>query len=390
MRRKKSVRYGVPVVVAGVIALGAGLPALSSASVPSGLAPTSVKQVLTDVFSAKAPQLSGSLTWTANLGLSGLSSLQQQFGSSSSSAAPGSGSGSSDNSAAGFNPLSLLGGTFNIDVWLDGNHAQHLALIEPPTSEVDLVRNGDQAWLWDSQANSVEHLIGSSSGDSALPTSTTTDVPQTPDQLAQRLLDKSAATTTLSLGQPLYVAGQAAYQLLAVPTNASGSTVDHIEVDVAAQGPLQGVVLQVAVYATGQVAPALELGFTGSITVGAPPASELTFTPPPGATVTTHTLPAGPLLGHKGTAQPEPATTAGRPSVSGKGWDAVVEGTSAHTVASLQQGGPESDLFTRVSVGGQSGWLLTTSLLNVLLLPDGHYYAGLVKPAVLEQAALNG
>ena len=71
------------------------------------------------------------------------------------------------------------------------------------------------------------------------------------------------------------------------PKAASGSTVDHVEIDVGATGSLLGVPLQVAVYATGQSSPAFELGFTGVVHLGPPPASELTFTPPPGAKVIT-------------------------------------------------------------------------------------------------------
>ena len=51
-----------------------------------------------------------------------------------------------------FDPLSLLSDDYQINVWLDGTTAEHLALIDAPAQEVDLVRSGDQAWLWDSSA----------------------------------------------------------------------------------------------------------------------------------------------------------------------------------------------------------------------------------------------
>ena len=104
----------------------------------------------------------------------------------------------------------------------------------------------------------------------------------TPQQLASRILSHVSANTSVTMGDPLYVAGQPAYQLIVAPKSAPGSTVDHVEIDVGASGALLGVPLQVAVYAQGQVAAALELGFTGALHLGTPPAAELSFTPPPG------------------------------------------------------------------------------------------------------------
>lgn len=376
----------------GVIAIGAAVPNLSGAAAPPGLPALGAQQLLAEVFSSKPPELSGALTWQANLGLSGLSTLEQDLGpGSSSSEASGPSGGSSD---GGFDPLALLSGSYDIDVWLGGATAEHLALIEGTASEVDLVRNGNQAWLWDSSDSSVVHLVGPPGG----PTTTggavtsttvtsTTAVPLTPAQLAQRLLDRSSSTTDISVGQPLYVAGQAAYQLLATPKAGSGSTVDHVEVDVAAQGALAGTVLQVAVYATGQTSSALQLGFTGSISVGPPPASELTFSVPPGATVTTRNLvTGGDMAGHHLPLSSRGAGAEHQVTVQGQGWASVLTGTSSTIVQSVQQG-ELADVMTHVSVGGQPAWLLSTSLLNVLLMPDGTYYAGLVTPKTLEAEA---
>jgi hypothetical protein len=40
-----------------------------------------------------------------------------------------------------------------------------------------------------------------------------------------------------------------------------------------------------------------------------------------------------------------------------------------------------------VQVAGQHARLFSTVLLNILLMPDGRFYAGLVTPSVLEAAA---
>jgi hypothetical protein len=375
-------------VAIGVIAIGAAVPGLSGAAAPPALPALGAQQVLAEVFSSKPPELSGALTWDANLGLSGLSTLEQDVGSgSSSSAASGLSGGAAQ---GGFDPLALLSGSYTIDVWLGGPAAEHLALIEGTASEVDLVREGNQAWLWDSSNSSVLHLLGLPTGTASAggPVTSTTAAPLTPDQLAQRLLGRSAATTDITLGEPLYVAGQAAYQLLAAPKAGSGSTVERVEVDVAADGALAGTVLQVAVYATGQASPALQLGFTGSVNVGPPPAGELTFSVPPGATVTTRNVGSGGELSGQRPPLSSPGGE-GQVSAEGQGWGAVLSGTSTAAVQSLQQDGMAA-LMTRVTVGGQQAWLLSTSLLNVLLLPDGAYYAGLVTPKTLEDDAAAG
>ena len=380
MHLGRHARYGVPAAV--VMALGAAalVPALSGASSPPDLPGQSVPQLLADVYKAQPPQLSGSLTWTANLGLSDLSTLENGAGQS----AGGSSSGS------GFDPLALLSGSHEIDVWLDGAKAEHLALLLPPAEEVDVVRNGDDMWLWDSSTSTATHLVGPGPGAAvdqtgpAAPSSAAAGAPMTPEQLAYRLLDHVSTTTSVTTGDPVYVAGQSAYQLIVAPKSASGSTIDHIEIDIGASGSLRGVPLQVAVYAQGQTAAALELGFTGTLNLGAPPAAELTFTPPPGAKVVTHTLAAdgrGLVNGKPGT-----AGRLGQLHKTGTGWTTVLSGSSSSLV-SASAPGPLSEGTTVVQFGGRQGRLFSTDLLNVLIMPDGRFYAGLVAPGVLEAAA---
>ena len=378
-------RYGVPAVA--VLALGAAalVPALSGASSPPDLPAQTAAQLLVDIAKAQPPQVSGTLTWTANLGLSDLSTLENGAGQS----AGGSSTGS------GFDPLTLLSGSHEIDVWLDGATAEHLALLLPPAEEVDLVRNGDQAWLWDSETGTATHLVTTGAGPAgaaassanpggagaAVPSTAPPGPPLTPLQLASRLLNHLSATTSVSVGDPLYVAGQPAYQLIVAPSSASGSTIDHLEIDIAASGPLRGVPLQVAIYAPGQTGPALELGFTGTLHLGTPPAGELTFTPPPGARVVTHTLTAdgGGFTGAK-------TGRFGSLHKTGTGWTTVISGSSSELVNGSQQG-LFSQGTTVVNFAGRQGRLFSTDLLNVLILPDGQFYAGLVTPAVLEADA---
>jgi hypothetical protein len=325
---------------------------------------------LVDVAQARPPQLSGSLTWTADLGLSDLSTLENGAGQS----AGGSSGGS------GFDPLTLLSGSHEIDVWLDGAKAEHLALLLPPAEEVDLVRNGDQAWLWDSSTSTATHLVAAAgaSPEVSAPSPSFAGPGLTPQQLASDLLSHLSPTTSVTLGDPLYVAGQPAYQLIVAPGPAPGSTIDHIEVDVGASGSLLGVPLQVAIYAQGQTGAALELGFTGTLHLGTPPAGELSFTPPPGARVVTRTITAG--------AKPARPGQLGDLHRVGTGWATVVAGSSSELVDQSQQG-TLSEGTTVVNIAGRQGRLFSTDLLNVLVLADGEFYAGLVTPGVLEADA---
>ncbi len=362
--RSKRGPYAVPAVVVLAIAAGTVAPSVTGASSPPSLPSVTPAQLVSEVLSAKAPQLSGSLDWTANLGLPDLGALQGAVGGGAPNA---------------FNPLTLLNGTYQVDVWLAGNQAEHISLSPAPGQEVDLVRNGDQAWFWDSSTMKVTHLTGLSGGQAA-PSQPTT-VPMTPQQLADRLLSHLGQSTSVVVPSTVYVGGQATYELLLTPKSAPGTTIDHIEVDVAADAPLQGVPLQVAVYAKGQAAPALELGFT-RVQPGAPPAGELTFSVPPGATEVNHsvslTRPATPAQSSTGTGS--------GPSTLGSGWEAVRTGT-APVLASPQYQTQLSAVTTVVQVGSQQGRLFTSELLNVLILPGGHYYAGFVTPQVLEAAA---
>jgi hypothetical protein len=51
------------------------------------------------------------------------------------------------------------------------------------------------------------------------------------------------------------------------------------------------------------------------------------------------------------------------------------------------QQGLLSEGTTVVQFDGRDGRLFSTDLLNVLVMPDGQFFAGLVTPAVLEAAA---
>ena len=366
--RSKRAPYAVPALVVVAVGAVAAGPALSSAT-PPPLPAQTPQQLLVDMAHAQAPELSGSVALTANLGFPDLSSLEGELGQSG---------------GGGFNPLNLLAGSNQFDVWLGGG-AEHLALSQP-AEEIDLVRNGNQVWYWDSSTGVVAHFVAPehTGGGTGAPGPATSQPALTPDQLASGLLAHLAPTTSVTTGGTTDVAGQAAYRLLVAPKGAGGSTVSDIEVDIGATGALAGVPLQVAIYAVGQAAPALELGFTGKLNLGPPAAGELTFSPPPGARVVTHDLSSGNGLFD-------------RPGMFGKldlthtgtGWATVVSGASTALANPTAQADLNA-LTSPVQVGGQQARLLSSNLLNVLIMPGGHFYAGLVTPGTLETDASGG
>jgi len=372
------------------------VPALGGASAPPSLPSATPAQLIADMAQARVPSLWGTLTWTADLGLSDLSTVESELGqggagsSSGSSGGPNGEGPESQESATGTDLLNFLSGSYQFDLWLGGAAAEHIAFSPSDDQEVDLVRNGNELWLWDSTGSKVTHVVFEGRAAASEGTTAQPAPPElTPQQFASRLLAHLGPTTSVTAGTPLYVAGQPAYQLLFAPKSSPGTTVDYIEVDVGSGGSLLGVPLRVAVYATGQSAPAIELGFTGTLNIGQPPASELTFSPPPGSQVVTHQFSGDPKSRLRDLSAHRLLGAGNGLRAEGTGWGSFVTGTDQGLVNALQN--PAFlGLTSAVQVSGQPARLLGTSLLNVLVLQNGSFYAGFVTPSVLESAASSG
>jgi outer membrane lipoprotein-sorting protein len=190
--------------------------------------------------------------------------------------------------------LSLLSGSHMFKIWYDGPAKVRVAI--PVTmGETDLRRDGNSAWLWDSQTNQATHFVlPPGTATPAPPASPSTSAVPTPQQLAKQILAAVGSTTTVGLQQNVTVAGQPAYQLSIAPKD-SRSLIGQIRIAIDAQDSLP---LQVQVFARGAASPAFSVGYT-SLSFAAPAASNFTFSPPPGAKVKTVTVPAGagPLAG---------------------------------------------------------------------------------------------
>lgn len=382
-RRRSRRVWAVPAGVVAAVGLGvtasAVAPSVATATAPA-LAHRTPEQLIAAVGAAGLRPLSGTIRQTSDLGLPALPGVTDSATS----------------------PTALLSGSHTARVWIGSAADQRIAVLGT-LSETDYIHHGTDAWVWDSSANTVGHLVlpagDRTAGAPAVPL-------ETPAQLATALLTALRPTTALTVGAPEWVAGRSAYELLLAPRQ-QGSLVDRIAIDVDAA---TGVPLRVRVFAVGSTDAAFTTTFT-SVRFGAPAASVFAFTPPAGAAVTTKAVPGSQSPTHHGGSGSDTGTR-----VLGSGWTRVVTasdlgalggalgtadsatgGTGGSTADGRHRGSGSSgisgqvqvllDSATRVSGPFGQGRLLRTSLLSVLILDDGRVFAGAVTPAVLERDA---
>ena len=379
--RRGSMRALAPATVVAIVAAGAAIaPSVASAS--PALPQISAQNLLAKAAQSKVDAFSGTVSITTNLGLPELPDL-----------------------AGGANPLSLLGGTHTLQVAADGPTKQRIALLDT-MSEYDLIHNGKDLWVYDSQQNSVGHATSTDAASRHEKSDKSKDgdaVPLTPQQAAQKFLDAVTPSTNVSVDRTQSVAGRAAYTLQLTPKE-KGSLIGKVQIAIDAQN---GAALRVAVYPAGSATAAFEVGFT-SVSFSAPSASRFDFTPPRGAKVSPLTGGAMGMQTPQGTGSADLA-----PQVLGADWLTVVElhgidlnqlKTAASQASGDQRrgGGNDTGLFngdpssylnallgagTNVSGGFGSGKLYTTNFLSILLTSDGRLFVGSVTPAVLKADA---
>lgn len=421
-----SPRWLVPVAVGGLIGAGSLVSSAVAGSAPS-LPHRTPAQVLASVAAARVTALSGTVSTNADLGLPNLSGL---------GTAAGGGHGDRRTNPA-TEPQALLtrflSGKNTLRVWLNGPTQARAQLLDP-LAELDVVRNGQQVWTYDSGLNQVTHAVlparpsgaektrpapgtaspqgsatGSGGTQGSLPVAAS---PQnlTPQALADRALAALDPSTSVTLGTPAVVAGRDTYTLVLTPKT-SATLVRDVQISVDAAN---GVPLQVQVYARGQAAPALESGFT-SVSYARPPASEFSFTVPKGASVRQQTLPGADQDSVK------PTTPNGRqgpkPTVHGTGWATIVElpaGTlntalsapaarpatpsgapsavpsgsaPPPSVAQAQAQAQVNQVLQQLTTPVAGGRALHTALFSVLITTDGRVFAGAVPVSALQAAA---
>ncbi|HTT54592.1 MAG TPA: DUF2092 domain-containing protein [Streptosporangiaceae bacterium] len=386
-------RWAVPagaVAIAGAVTAGVLISGAASASpeLPSRT-PAQLLAALA-ARSGPPPSFTGTVVETASLGIPQLPGIDNQ------------------NSA-----VSLLAGSHTVKVWF--KDPQHIRLAMPvQMGETDVIRNGRQAWLWQSSTNSVTKLTlpARTAQRQAVPagqaTPAPTQVPMTPQQAAAQVLKAVGQSTRVSVQRTVTVAGQPAYQLVLSPKS-SASLVGRVNIAIDASN---NVPLRVQVFARGGRSPAFQVGYT-LISFVQPAAANFAFSPPPGAKVKTVTVPSG-----AGQQKPSAAErrAAGQFQVIGKDWLSVavlpasvlsqvtggsMAGAAGQAAQSAVPGGPAgggsgetaavlhalAGSATPVHGAWGSGRLLHTSLVNVLITSNGHVLVGAVTPAVLEHAA---
>jgi len=381
-------RWAVPVgavAIAGAVTAGVLISAAASAS--PELPAKSPAQLLAALAARTGPPppLTGTVVESASLGIPQLPELSNQ------------------NSA-----ISLLAGSHTIKVWYQD--PAHLRLAMPVTlSETDVIRNGRQVWLWQSNQNSVTKVSLPAQAARAQVTPSPTEVPLTPQQAASQVLKALGPSTRVSVQRTVTVAGQPAYQLVLSPKS-SGSLVGRVSIAVDASN---NVPLRVQVFARGATSPAFQVGYT-AISFVKPAPGNFAFTPPAGAKVKTVTVPSEALRQHKQPAADRQA--ASQVQVIGKDWLSVavfpssvlnqvtggsMSGAAGQVAQSAVPGGQAGDgngetaaiihtliaAATPVHGAWGSGQLLHTSLMSMLITNDGHVLIGAVTPAVLENAA---
>ena len=359
-RARWAVPAGALVVTGGVIAGSV----ISVAQAAPGLPARTTAQLLAEVADSVPPPLTGTVVETASFGLPAL---------------PATGNPTSLSS--------LLTGSHTVRVWYAS--PDHFRLAVPQSlSESDVIRDGNTAWLWQSTLNKVTKFTlpaHSAARQPAVPKQ-----PLTPQQAAQQVLAAVGPTTTVSVASNVTVAGQAAYGLVLAPKDAR-SLVGQVQIDIDGSN---GVPLRLQVFARGASSPAFQVGYT-AIQFVTPAPADLSFTPPPGSTVTQVNM-AG---GNSGAADSANSGV----STIGSGWltvlklpsSALTPGTPAPSPGS--SAGPAGDsaavlnalLASATPVHGAwgTGRLLRTSLVSVLMTDQGSTFIGAVEPSVLYAAA---
>jgi len=377
----RRMRWAVPaaalVATGGVFAAVQMPVAQASPSLPARTA----AQLLTDVASAKAPAMSGTVVETAALGLPAFS------GSSASI-------------------TSLLAGTHTLQVWYASKDDFRVSL-PGRMSETDLYRHGSTEYLWQSAQNTVTTFIGVPAKPTGFVGVPSLPEALTPQDAANDVLAAVGPTTVVGTESNVYVAGKAAYQLVLAPKE-SGSTISSVSIAIDASN---SVPLRVQVFGQNSGSPTISVGFS-TVTFAAPARGAVSYERPADARVSVVNLADQPYHGGlpdgvamangKVTADPLPAgSPLAETHTVGSGWTTVLEvPASVLNSASLNASGASSSaasagaaalqalLNTELQVHGTwgSGQLVSSGLLNALITSQT-IYIGAVEPSVLYAAA---
>jgi len=372
---RTSYRWVIPTAVTATITAGAlVVPQLASAD--PELEPTTAAELLVDLATAPDQPFSGTVVQSTDLGLPELPTGPGDSG----------------------DLTTLLAGRTMMRVWSDGPERSRIAVMGS-LSETDVVRDGRDLWLWESEGNTATHVTLPEADETAAEAAEAQAAREqmmagNPQMFAEQALAAIDPTTAVSIDGAASVAGRDAYELVLEPRD-DASLIGSVRIAVDAATSLP---LRVQVTARGATEPAYETGFT-KVSFDTPGDEVFQFAPPAGAEVTEQSL-EGMDAGQNARTQDAGAAHAGAvhadvmPTVLGEGWTTVVvlEGVDAAQVGEAAGGDGIAEAllggFQPVSGDFGSGRMLTTSLVSALWLDDGRLLVGAVTPAELEAAAV--
>jgi len=370
-RSRPALRWLVPSAAAVVVIGGGAAAGTIVASADPSLPERSAAQLLVDLQNAKVDGLSGTIVQSADLGLPKIQGI-------------------TDGASADAGLVSLIAGSNTARVWYAGEDKARLALVGTG-GETDVIRNGSDVWLWQSEGNKATHLkVPAEAGKKtqALPTG----VPTTPQDAADAALaaiDDSTKVTTTGAAK---VADRDAYELVLSP-KATESLVGQVRLAIDAE---KHIPLRVDVYAKNATSPAIRVAFT-QISFETPDAQQFAFNPPPGAKVTESNV--GQLekdaqksaKEHEKALPPAAASSGDAPKVIGEGWASILTAKLPADSSSSKSSSSEAEgllgMLPEASGAWGKGRIFSGSLFSVLLTDDGRVFAGAVAPESLYAAA---
>jgi outer membrane lipoprotein-sorting protein len=272
-------RWAVPAGALAVVGIVAAATAVADASVPSLPARTAA-QLIAEVNQAVSKSLgpfTATVQETANLGLPQLPQVAQSGGTAN-----------------------LTSGTQTVNIWY--SDPQHVRIAHPvPDGESDLRLNGRTLWLWNSKTQTATKITlpanatgvpgqagnGAMGGTCPPPSPSSACATLTPQAAASQVLKALGPSTVVAVESNVKAPTGPAYQLALEPRT-SQSLIGKVVIAIDAKTHLP---VSVDVFGRGSAGLVYSVGFS-SLNFGAPAASNFTFTPPPGATVKTQTVPS--------------------------------------------------------------------------------------------------
>lgn len=391
-------RWLVPGAAIALVVAGFAAKPLFAQAGSDGLPTVTADQLLDEVLQAEPQPLSGTVVYTADLGLPDVSSLQAAMGSSITTA----------------DPLNLLAGTSTLRVWTDAADRSRVAL-QGTASEFSVVRDGAETWTYSSRtAEAVHYQVSQADQVRAQQwvqqmqqgQSPAADLP-TPTVMTTDLLTQVKEYSTVSLDAQTAVAGRSAYQLVVIP-DTTQTLVSRVVVAVDAQTRIP---LRLQVWSRqGADTPALEVGFT-DVDFATPTDQVLTWSTPAGASVREVEVPLpsdadvadtqAPTVETSGTGWqtvttitgvPVTALLAGDPTAAVDGAPAGLMPEQAEEYAQMAQAQDPWDadpqmILDQLTTPVAGGRLLSSNLGSILICDDGRVLLGAVPGDTLTNLA---